>query len=155
MYRYHVHGYYFQYFRIHYLIFGIINFWNITVWDTYHCQYLGVTDVYLLLLFSRPVVSYSLWPNGLQHSRPLCPSPSPEVCPSSCPLKWWCYPAISSSDAFFTFCLQSFPASETFPMSQFLASDGQNTGVSASGWFCLRSTCSISLLSKGLSGVLI
>ena len=55
--------------------------------------------------------------HGLQNTRPLCPSPSPEVCPSSCPLHQWCYPAISSSDALF-FCHQSFPASGTFPMSQ-------------------------------------
>ena len=82
--RYHVHGYYFQCLRIHYLIFGIINLWNISVSDTYRCQYLGVTDVYLLLLFSHSAVSYSLWPSGLQHTRPLCPSPSPRVCSNSC-----------------------------------------------------------------------
>ena len=54
----------------------------------------------------------TLWPHGLQHTRPLCPSPSPEVCPSSCPSHWWCHPAISSSDALFSFCPQSFPASQ-------------------------------------------
>ena len=52
----------------------------------------------------------TLWPHGLQHVRLPCPSPSPEVCPSSCPLHWWCHPAISSSDALFSFCPQSFPA---------------------------------------------
>ena len=52
----------------------------------------------LLLLFTHPIMSDSLWPSGLQHSRPLCPSPSPEVCPSSCPLHQWCYPAIISSE---------------------------------------------------------
>ena len=67
-----------------------------------------------LLLFSRPVTSDSLWPHGLQHARPPCPSPSPEVCPSSCSLYRWCHPATSSSDAFFSFCPQSFPASGTF-----------------------------------------
>ena len=62
-------------------------------------------------------MSDSLWPHGLQHSRPLCPSPSPEVCPSSCLLHWWCHAAISSPDIPFFFCPQSFPASGTFPMS--------------------------------------
>ena len=85
-----------------------------------------------LFLFSCPVVCDSLWPHGLQHVRPLCPSPSPKDCPSSCPLCWWCHPAISSSDAFFSFCPQSFPASENFPVSQQFTSDDQNTGVSAS-----------------------
>ena len=59
----------------------------------------------------------TLWPHGPQHTRPPCPSPSPNVCPSSCPLHQWCHPAISSSDALFSFCPQSFPASGTFPMS--------------------------------------
>ena len=63
-----------------------------------------------LLLFCHPVVSDSLRPHGLQHTRPPCPSPSPGVCPSSCPVHHWCHPAISFSDALF-FCLQSFPAS--------------------------------------------
>ena len=53
----------------------------------------------------------------LQHARPLCPSPSPKVCRSQCPSHWWCHPAISSSDALFSFCPQSFPASGTFPVS--------------------------------------
>ena len=86
----------------------------------------------LLLLFRHPVLSDSLWPNGLQHPRPPRPSPSPEVFPSSCPLHQWCHSAISSSDALFSFCLQSFPASGTFPVSQLLISDDQNTGVSTS-----------------------
>ena len=89
----------------------------------------------------------TLWPHGLQHARPPCPSPSPEVCPSSCPLHWWCHPAMSSSDALFSFCPRYFPASGTFPVSQLLSSDDQNAGVSASvsvlpmniqGWFLLR-----------------
>ena len=103
----------------------------------------------------------SLRPHGLKHSRPPCDSPSPEVCPSSCPLYWWCHPAISSSDTLF-FCPQSFTASGTFPISQLFTLGDQNTGVSASasvlsisiqGWFLLRLTSLISLLSKGLSGV--
>ena len=69
----------------------------------------------LTLLFSCPVVSNSLPPHGLQHTSP---SPSPEVCPSSCPLHWWCHTSISSSVPLFSFCSQSFLASGTFPMSQ-------------------------------------
>ena len=75
-------------------------------------------QVLLLLLGSRPVssvqslvVSDSLWSHGLQHARPLCPSPSPGVCSNSCPLSWWCHPTISSSDDLSSFCLQSFWAS--------------------------------------------
>ena len=62
-----------------------------------------------------------LQPYGLQHARSPCPSPSPKVCPNSCPLHWWCHPAISSSDVLFSFCPQSFPATGTFPMSQLFA----------------------------------
>ena len=120
--------------------------------------------IILFLLFSHPVVSNSLRPHGLKHARPPCPSPSPEVCPSSCPLHQWCHPGIWSTDALFYFCPQSFPASGTFPMSRLFESDDQNTGASASasasalqtgiqGWFPLRLTGLISFLSKGLSGV--
>jgi len=87
------------------------------------------THHFCLLLFSRPVVSDSLWPHGLQDARPPCPSPFPVVCPGSCSLHWRCHPAISSSDTFF-FCCQSFPASGTFPMSRLFISDDQNTGAS-------------------------
>ena len=87
---------------------------------------------HMLFLFSHSVASTFLWTRGLQYSRPPFPSPSPRVCPNSCSLHWWCHPAISFSDAFFSFCPQYFPASRTFPMSQLFASDDQNTGVSAS-----------------------
>ena len=112
------------------------------------------------VLFSHPVMSDSLRPRGLQHASPLCPSPSPGVCPSSCLLNQWCHPAISSSDALF--CPQSFPASGTCPVSQLFVPDDQNTGVSSSasvlpmsiqGWFPLGLTGLSSLLSKGLSEV--
>ena len=93
---------------------------------------MSVFTLAICLLFSRPVVSNSLRLHELQHDRPLCSSPSPEVCPSSCPLHQRCHPAISSSDALFSLCPQSFPASGTFPMSPLFASDNQNTGVSAS-----------------------
>ena len=83
------------------------------------------------------------------------------LCPSSCPLHWWCRPAISSSDALFSFCPQSFKASGTFPMSRLFVSDDQNIGASVSasvlsmsiqGWFPLRLT-DLTLLSKGCSRV--
>ena len=69
------------------------------------------------LSFGRPVVSNSLRLHGLQYTRPLCPSPSPEVCPSSCPLNQWYHPTISFSVAHFSFCLQSFPASRSFSVT--------------------------------------
>ena len=92
------------------------------------------TDDYwkLQLRFSRSVVSSSLRPHGLQHTRPPCPSPTPEACSNSCPLSWWCHPTISSSVVPFSSCLPPFPASGSFPISQFFASDGQRIGVSAS-----------------------
>ena len=81
--------------------------------------------------FSCSVMSDSLWPHGLQHARLPCPSPTPRVYSNSCPLSRWCHPTISSSAIPFSSCLQSFPASGSFPMSQF-ASDGQSIGASTS-----------------------
>ena len=107
-------------------------------------------------------MSDSLWPHGLQHARLRCPSPSPRVCSNSCPLSRWCHPTISSSVAPFSSCLQSFPASGSFPVSQLFASGGQSIEVSASAsvlpmniqdWFPLGLTGLISLLSKGFSRV--
>ena len=112
--------------------------------------------------FSRSVVSDSLWPHELQHARLPCPSPTPQACSSSCPLSQWCHPTVSSSVIPFSSCLQSFPASGSFPMTQLLTSGGQSTGVSASAsvfpmniqdWFPLGWTGWISLQSKGLSRV--
>ena len=112
--------------------------------------------------FSRSVMSNSLWPHELQHTRPACPSPTPGVHPNSCPLSWWCHPAISSSVILLFSCPQSLPASESFPMSQLFASGGQSIGVSAlasflpkntQGWSPLEWTGWISLQSKGLSRV--
>ena len=74
----------------------------------------------------------TLRPHEPQHTRPPCPSPSPGVYSISCPLSWWCHPAISSSVVPFSSFPQSFPASGSFPMSQLLASGGQSIGVSAS-----------------------
>ena len=109
--------------------------------------------------FSCSVVSDSLWIHGLQHARPPCPSPAPGAYSNSWPLSQWCHLTISSS-VFPFFCLQSFPASGYFQMSQFFASRNQNIGVSASAsvlpmniqdWVPLGWTCWISLQSKGLS----
>ena len=91
-----------------------------------------------------------------------CLSLSPRVFSNSCPFSQWCYLTISSSATFFSFYLQSFPASGYFPVSQLFASGGQSIGASASasvlpvniqGWFSLGLTCLIFLLSKGLSRV--
>ena len=87
--------------------------------------------------FSRSVVSDSLRPHELQHSRPPCPSPSPRVHSDSRPLSQWCHPAISSSVGPFSSCPQSLPASEFFPMSQLFPWGGQSTGVSALASFWL------------------
>ena len=110
--------------------------------------------------FSRSVVSHSLQPHGLQHTRPPCPSKTPGVYSNSCPLSWWCHPPISSSVVPFFSCLQSFLASGYFLLSQFSTSGGQSIGVSASvfpmnsqDWFPLEWTGWISLQSKGFSRV--
>ena len=116
----------------------------------------------LLLLFSHSVVSDSLQFQGLQHTRLACPSPSPRACSNSCPLSQWCHPTISSSVVPFS-CLQSFPASGSFPKSQFFISGGQSIGLIASAsvilmniqdWFPLGLPSLIFLQSKGLSRVL-
>ena len=82
--------------------------------------------------FSHSVVSDSFQPHGPEHTRPPCPSPTPGVYSNSCPLSQWCHPTISSSVVPFSSCLQSFPASGSFPMDQFFTSSGQSTRVSAS-----------------------
>ena len=111
--------------------------------------------------FSRLVVSYSLQPHGLQHTRPPCPSPTPGACSNSCPLSQWCHLTISSSVIPFSSCPQFFPASGSFPKSHFFTSGGQRIGASASAsvlpmnqdWSPLGWTGWISLQSKGLSRV--
>ena len=111
---------------------------------------------------SRSVLSDSLLPHESQHARPPCPSPTPGVHPNSCPLSWWCHPAISSTVVPFSSCPQSLPASESFPMSQLFAWGSQSTRVSALAsflpkstqvWSSLGWTGWISLQSKGLSRV--
>ena len=104
----------------------------------------------------------TLQPHGVQHARLPCPSPTPGVYSNSCPLNRWYHSTISSSVTLFSSCLQSFTASGSFQMSQFFASGGQSTGVSASAsvlpvniqdWFPLGRTGWISLQSKELSRV--
>ena len=82
--------------------------------------------------FSRSVGSDSLQPHGLQHTRLPCPSPTPGACSNSCPSSWWFHPTDSSSVTPFSLCLQSFPASRSFPKSQFFASGGQSIRVVSS-----------------------
>ena len=107
-------------------------------------------------------MSDSLRPHGLQQTRLPCPSPALRVCSNSCQLSWWCHPTILSCVAPFFSCLQSFPASGSFPMCQFFPSGGQRTGALASAsvlpintqdWSPLGLTGLISLLSKRLSRV--
>ena len=117
---------------------------------------------FLLLLFSGYAVCDSLWPRELQDAGFPCPSPSPGVCSNSCPLSQWCHPVISSSVAPFSFSLQSFPSTGSFPMSQLFTSGGQSIGALAStsvlpvniqGSFPSGLTALISSLSKRLWGV--
>ena len=107
-------------------------------------------------------MSNSLRPHGLQHTRLPCPSPTPGAYSNSCPSSRWWYPTFSSSVIPFSSCLQSFPASGSFPMNQLFASSVQNIEASASAsvlrmniqdWFLLGLIVFISLLSKELSRV--
>ena len=112
--------------------------------------------------FSHSVVSNSLQPKGLQHARLHCPSPTPRACSNSCASSRWCRLTISSPVISFCSCLQSFPASGSFPKSQLFASGGQSIGVltlasvlpmNTQDWSHLGWTGWISLHSKGLSRV--
>ena len=129
-------------------------------WNIYSCL-LSIFQ-FSSVQFSHSVMYDSLWPHELQYTRLPCPSPTPGAYSNSCPLSRWWHPTISSSVIPFSSCLQSFPASGSFPMSQFFASGGQSTGASASpsvlpmniqDWFPLGMTGLISLQSKGLSTV--
>ena len=124
-----------------------------------HCTLLGNT---VTSQFSHSIMSNSLRPHGLQHTRPSCPSPTPRVYSDSCPSSQWCHSTISSSVVPFSSCLLSFPASGSFPMNQFFILGGLSIGISAStsvlpmniqDWFPLGLTGLIFVLSKGLSRV--
>ena len=121
-----------------------------------------IEDQFSSVQFSRSVISDCLRPLGLQHARPPCASPTPGIYSDSCPLSRWCHPTISFSVVPFSSCLQSFPTSGAFQMSQLFASGGQSIGVSAStsvlpmntqDWSPLGWTGCISWQSKGLSRV--
>ena len=110
--------------------------------------------------FSHSVISNSLWPRGLQHTSLPCTSPTPRACSKSFPSSLWCHPIISSSVVPFSSCLQSFPASGSFPVSWFFTSGGQCVGISAiasvlpmniQDWFPFGWTGWISLQPKGVT----
>ena len=131
---------------------------NNAKWAEWYIPPLGISSVQ----FSHSVMSSSLWPHGLQHARPPCPSPTPGVYPNSCPLSRWCHPTISSFVIRFFSCSQSLPASGSFALSQLFVSGGQSIEVSAStsvlpvntqDWSPLGWTGWISLQSKWLSRV--
>ena len=146
---------------------------NEKIWGVWNTKYVSKVKSYIDLAwestvgrssvqFSFSVMSDSLWPRGLQHARPPCPSPTPGVYSNSCPLSRLCPLTISSSDIPFYTCLQSFPASGSIQMSQFFASGGQSIGTSAlapvlpmniQDWSPLGWTGLISLQSKGLPRV--
>ena len=136
-------------------VVGSVKFWS----DFFLLWKLICVD---LFQFSHSIMSDSLPPHGWPHARHSCPSPTPGVYSNSCPLSQWCHPTISSSVIPFSSCLQSFPASGSFQMSQHFASGGQSIGVSAStsvlpvntqDWSPLGWTGWISLQSRGLSRV--
>ena len=131
--------------------------WNLVIFDPVQNIH-GDTSVQ----FSHSFMSNSLRPHGQQHARFPYPSPTPGACSNSCLLSQWCHPTISSSLIPFSSCLQSFPESGTFSISQCFSSGGQSIGASASAsvlpmniqdWFPLGWTGWISLQSKGLSRV--
>ena len=132
------------------LLLFLVNFFvlilqsSLNSWDNYVTYFYYVPS--FSVQFSLSVMSNSLQPHGLQHTRLPCPSATPRACSNSCSLRKWCHPTISSSVVPFS-CLQTFPASGSFPMSQFFTSGGQSIGVSASasvlpmniqGWFPLE-----------------
>ena len=143
---------------------GFCTCWAVREAYYYHLLYenMSVFFQFSSVHFSRSVVSDSLRPHGLQHTRPPCPSPTPGAWSNSCPSSQWCHATISSSVIHFFSCLQSFPASGSFPVSQFFASGGQSIEGSASAsvlpvntqdWFPLGWTGWISLQFKGLARV--
>ena len=96
---------------------SIIGYWSRMVtgnWLNEMCHFHSIS----LVQFSHSVVVDSLWPHGLQHTRPPCPSPTPRACLNSCPLNQWCHTTISSCVVPFSSCPKSLPASKSFPMSQ-------------------------------------
>ena len=129
--------------------------------DPAYKEWASQSKVLSCVQFSGSVVSSSLWPHGLQHARPPCPSPTPRACSNSCPSSRWCHPTITSSVVPLSSCHQSFPSGSS-PISHFFTSSGKSIGVSTSAsvlpmniqdWFPFRLTGWISLQSKELSRV--
>ena len=121
------------------------------------CRVKAISSVELLSHIWRFAIPWTVW-----HAMLLCPIPTPRAYSNSYPSSWWCRSTTSSSVIPFSSCLQSFPASGSFLMSQFFSSGGQSIGVSASAsvfllhiqdWFPLGLTDWISLQSKGPSRV--
>ena len=117
-------------------IWGAVSWAAVLIWPQFKHSQLLHCDFFFKLnraycCCSVTTSCLTLWPHGLQHARPPCPSPSPGVCLNSCPLSQRWHSTISSSVVPFPSCFQSFPASGSFPMSQFFASDGQSIGASA------------------------
>ena len=137
-------------------------FYGWVIWCIYTIYSSPIYGHFSSVQFSHSVMSNSLQPHESQHTRPLCPSPTPGVHSDSRPSSWWCHPAISSWIVPFSSCPQSLQASESFPMSQLFAWGGQSTGVSAlalflpkksQDWYPTEWTGWICLQSKGLSKV--
>ena len=135
------------------LAFSMIQ-WMLAIWSLVPLVFINPASVQ----FSHSVVSDSLWPHGLQHARPPCPSATPRAFSNSCPWSRWCHLSISSSVVLFLSCLKLFPASGSFTMCQFFTTGGQSIGASASvlsmnfqNSFPLELMGLISLKSKGLS----
>ena len=135
------------------LAYSEIRRWN-------HASILKPIFQFSSVQFTHSAVSNSLWLHGLQNARLPCPSPIPRACSNPHPLSQWCHPTISSSLVPFSSCLQSFPASGSFPMSGLFTSGSQSIGASASAsvlpmniqdWFPLGLIDLISFQSKGLS----
>ena len=130
-------------------------------WVKYSGGINNVVTTCIISQFSCSVMSESFWPHGLQHARLPCPAPTPRTCSNSYPSSKWCHPTISFSVVPFS-CLQSFPASGSFPRSQFFTSGSESSGASASAsvlpmniqdWFPLGWTGWIYFQTKGLSRV--
>ena len=119
---------------------SVLNTKTMYLMRDWYSKYVGTLSVQ----FSHSVVSDSLRPHELQHTKPPCPSPTPGIHSDSHPSSQWCHPAISSSVIPFSSCPQSLPASESFPMSQLFAWDGQSTGVSALASFLPKKSCGVS-----------
>ena len=114
-----------------------------------------LTPYWSSVQFSLSVMSDSVRPHGLQHTRLPCPSPTPRFNPNPCPLCWWCYPTISSSVVPFSSCPQSFLASRSFTMNQSVTASASASvlPMNIQGWFPLGLTDLISLQSEGLSRI--